>query len=389
MEAGCRQTPEKGTAIGLSGTVFTRSAVNITDPETPPAEEHGSLSTGAIIGIAVGVIVLIVVAVGLLLFYCHKQKVEDNWEDYYYDAYAPPRQPRQPYPRGTASQKSPQQSLPSNPRAMHEPPRAMYIRSNPRYPEDEKPKAFISSGDYYDSIEKGLRESRSAPSYPMEELNHTAARSTGTLHTDFSACTDRAVSRGRSRNPVDTSDISLPASLHRPTDREASPPASVRREPSPPAVVHKRVRPNTPDSYIEQVYLDAAAQSARMAAANAVAHASSPTASSATSPGSTKRRSMLSMLSLPRKGSVKKDDMPAHKYVLQPPITTNDKAFHGDKNISRPILATQERRFLDANTISSRVPVISNAPRPPTPDDAVIQYSEVPLKSGKSALYGM
>lgn len=382
LEAGCRQTPEKGTAIGISGTVFTSQHVNITDPDAPPPEDHDSLSTGAIIGIAVAVIVTVLVAVGLLLVYCHKKKSEENWEDYYYDAYAPQQPQRPPPSRSATVQRPPVHSLPSQPKPMADIPRTTYLRhNNTQYP-DEKPKAFVSSGDYYDSIEKALRNSANSGSYPMKELDPAAAHSTGTLHSNYSACSERSISRGRSRTAAH--EIS-PSSSHN---------SVAGREPSPPADVH-RVRSNTPDSYVEQVYLDSVAEEGRKAAA-AAASVSSPTASSVTSPGSTKRRSILTLMSLSRisgGGGSKKDKQspPLHPhYILQPQLT-NDKAFHGDKNISRPILARREPRFLDANTMSSASAVVSRVPRPPTPPEQnkYAEYKEVPLKSGKSALYGI
>lgn len=388
MEAGCRQTPEKGTAIGISGTVFSNAQVNITDPDTPPQESHESLSTGAIIGIAVGVIIVILVAVCLLLFYCHKEKSQENWEDYYYDAYAPQAAPPRRAPSRAATVQRAVQYLPTQPKPMGEAPRAIFLRNNnPRYPE-EKPKTFASSGDYYDSIEQGLRRENNngnGESYPMRELHPAAAHSTGTLHSKYSASSDRSISRGRSRA----------------TARDVSPPSptasALRRELSPPASVHKRVRSNTPDSFAVQAYMDAAAESARLAAVAAAA-ASSPTDSSsrASHGNSTKRRSMLSLLNLPKLGSgggghgggggkKDKESPPLHpRYILQPQLT-NDKAFHGDKNISRPILAREEPRFLDANTMSSNAPVVSRLPRPPTPPDQYSEYKEVPPKS--SALW--
>lgn len=397
LEAGCRQTPEKGTAIGLSGTVFANQQVNITDPSLPPAEEHGSLSTATVIGIAVSVIVVALIGVGLLLFYCHKRKTEENWDDYYYDSNLPRQhERRQQLPRTLKQhQASPQsiQSLPNRPNNVTEIPRTMFIRRNPKYP-DEKSNNIITSGDYYDSIERGLRNTATtASSYPMKELSPPAAHSTGTLHSNYSG---RSVSRGRSRNPATSHGVSPTVYQRRAErEREGSVPTSsstsfsqTHRAPTPPASVHKRVRSNTPDSFAVQAYLDAAAETERMAEAAAAA-AISPTASTATSAGSSKRRSMRSLLSLPKITTSKKDTPLSHKYILQPPIS-NDPVFHGDKNISRPILAKEEPRFIDSNTISGAV-IVSRAPRAPTPDphDKYAEYREVPLKSGKSDLYGM
>ncbi|OAA41917.1 hypothetical protein BBO_05276 [Beauveria brongniartii RCEF 3172] len=375
LEAGCRQTPEKGTAIGLSGTVFSSEPVNITDPDKPPAEEHDSLSTGAIIGIAIGVIVAILVAIALILVYCHKQKVDDNWEDHYYDAYAtgPSPSPPQRHPQSRAGNVLRNvHYLPTQPKPMAETVRAMQVRRNSNTANyEEKPKELMSSGEYYDSMEWEMRNGNNN-SYAMKEMNPVGAHSTGTLHSNSSVCDGRSVSRGRSRTTV--RDVSPPS----------DDPSVTHGGPSPPASVHKNVRSNTPDSFAVQVYLDAAAESARMAAAAAAA----PAPSSISSPGSTKRRSMLSLLSLQKRDKESQPLQP--RYILQPPLT-NDKAFHGDKNISRPILAREEPRFLDGHTMSSAVHVAPRMPRPPTPSEQnnrYMVYTEVPLKNCEKDLWG-
>ncbi|KAM3507617.1 hypothetical protein MY11210_007067 [Beauveria gryllotalpidicola] len=377
LEAGCRQTPEKGTAIGLSGTVFSNEPVNITDPDKPPAEGHDSLSTGAIIGIAIGVIIAILVAIALILVYCHKQRVDNNWEGYYYDAYAPGPPPPQCHPQsraGTILRNV--HYLPTQPKPMAETARAMQAResSNTANYTEEKPKDLMSSGEYYDSMERELRyDNNNNSSYAMKEMSPVDAHSTGTLHSNSSVCDGHSISRGRSRTRV--RDVSPPS----------DDPSVTHGEPSPPASVHKYVRSNTPDSFAVQVYLDAAAESARMAAAAAAA---APAPSSTSLSGSTKRRSMLSLLSLPKRD---KESQPLHpRYILQPPLT-NDKAFHGDKNISRPILAKEEPRFFDGHTMSSAVSVAPKMPGSPTPpgqNNRYMAYTEVPLKNSAKDLWG-
>ncbi|KAM3560383.1 hypothetical protein MY1884_002978 [Beauveria asiatica] len=374
LEAGCRQTPEKGTAIGLSGTVFSSEPVKITDPDKPPAEEHDSLSTGAIIGIAIGVIVAILVAIALILVYCHKQKVQDNWEDHYYDAYAtgpssPPPQRHPQYRAGDFLRNV--HYLPTQPKPMAETVRAMQVGKNSNTANyEEKSKELMSSGEYYDTMEREMRNGNNT-SYAMKGMNPIGAHSTGTLHSNSSVCDGRSVSRGRSRTSV--RDVSPPS----------DDPSVTHGGPSPPASVHKNVRSNTPDSFAMQVYLDAAAESARIAAAAAPA----PAPSSISSPGSTKRRSMLSLLSLQKRDKESRSLQP--RYILQPPLT-NDKAFHGDKNISRPILAREEPRFLNSHTVSSAVPAAPRMPQPPTPpgqNSRYMAYTEVPLKSCEKDLW--
>lgn len=69
--------------IGLDSTVFTTKEVNITwpgyNPNDPPkAKEHKSLSKGAIIGIAVGLTALFLLAAGILFIYCRKRRALDR-----------------------------------------------------------------------------------------------------------------------------------------------------------------------------------------------------------------------------------------------------------------------------------------------------------------------
>ncbi|KAL2068249.1 hypothetical protein VTL71DRAFT_16347 [Oculimacula yallundae] len=71
LEAGCTQRPNGGLVVGLNSTLFTRNAVAITFPrESGPGKEHKSLSTGAIVGTAVGcgVLLLIILAISFVCF---------------------------------------------------------------------------------------------------------------------------------------------------------------------------------------------------------------------------------------------------------------------------------------------------------------------------------
>ncbi|KAJ6789682.1 hypothetical protein PWT90_00546 [Aphanocladium album] len=384
LEAGCRQTPEKGTAIGLSGTVFATQAVQITDPDNTsnPDDDKSEpgLSTGAIIGIAVAVIAILLIAVGLLILHCSRKKAHGDWEEDYYTGAGPPPAAllAARYDMAQAKLRADQQHQ----QQQHQQPAAsyQYLRHNESNPPLEKTSAYTTSGEYYDQMERrrsAMHQElpRGRSTYRMDDMPPASHPSTLTLPSHH------ALKRDQSTGATCTE------------SRSGSAAGITRRKLSPPASVHKRVRTNTPDSFAVQAYLDAAAESARLAAV--AANAPSPTVSSltASSPRSSKRRSMLSMFSLRSGGSASKKsvattDEPAysHNYILQPPLT-NDKAFHGDKNISRPILAREEPRFLES-AIAGRPNLASRVPRPPTPPEKYTEYREVPLKSGKSDLYG-
>ncbi|KAK3195908.1 hypothetical protein K4F52_000775 [Lecanicillium sp. MT-2017a] len=345
LEAGCRQTPEKGTAIGLSGTIFTSTAVNIVDPsEAKPDKPSGSLSTPAIAGIAVGVVIVLMIAIGLLVLHCQREKsFHDNWEYEYYDTYAP-RRPEPPRPRQASM------SQPNN--------KIFFIRNNPV----EKRQPYISTGEYYDNLEQETQRGRSG--YPLRDL-------------------DPKFSPPLSKPALPTHPAYDPRTVSRNAGSETT-----ARDLSAPPSIHKRIRSNTPDSFAVQAYLNAAEESARMAA-NSSSKASSPAVVStkaAESPRS-KRGSKFSSLSLPKIRVPKKRSSP--QFVLQPP-SSDDQGHQGDKNISRPVLASEEPRFRDGPLGGRAAPVIAHYPRPPTPEEGKYdEYKEVPLRSGKSALYGI
>ncbi|CEI39307.1 unnamed protein product [Fusarium venenatum] len=80
LKAGCMQEPEKGDIIGLSGTIFTATLVNITDPNTNealPGDDGapvGSMTTGTIVGIAVGCGLGLAGMAWLIWIYCRRSR---------------------------------------------------------------------------------------------------------------------------------------------------------------------------------------------------------------------------------------------------------------------------------------------------------------------------
>ncbi|KAI6782979.1 uncharacterized protein J7T54_002140 [Emericellopsis cladophorae] len=79
LQAGCEQKPEKGHIASLSGSVFSNSPINITEPVVdirtkPKGAGSNELTTGAIVGIAVGVGLFLVGGVALLFMYYRRQR---------------------------------------------------------------------------------------------------------------------------------------------------------------------------------------------------------------------------------------------------------------------------------------------------------------------------
>ncbi|KAH7152345.1 hypothetical protein B0J13DRAFT_548166 [Dactylonectria estremocensis] len=75
LEAGCEQKPAAGDRLSLSGTVFSRTAVNITTAtenilDKPEGAGSSSMTTGTIVGIAVGTALFFFSA--LVLFIPHR-----------------------------------------------------------------------------------------------------------------------------------------------------------------------------------------------------------------------------------------------------------------------------------------------------------------------------
>jgi hypothetical protein len=78
LKAGCEQRPAAGDLFGLSGTLFSKTLVNITEPPVNgtilPGESSTAMSQGTIVGIAVGAGLLFLGGTALFWVYHKKQK---------------------------------------------------------------------------------------------------------------------------------------------------------------------------------------------------------------------------------------------------------------------------------------------------------------------------
>lgn len=85
LQAGCEQKPDPGALLSVSGTVFTTNIINVTEPAVditsqPSGAGSTTLTTGAIVGIAVGVGLFLLGGVALFFMYWRKQKRLDRNE---------------------------------------------------------------------------------------------------------------------------------------------------------------------------------------------------------------------------------------------------------------------------------------------------------------------
>ncbi|WZH45024.1 hypothetical protein QYS62_006065 [Fusarium acuminatum] len=216
LKAGCMQEPEKGDVIGLSGTIFTASRINITDPstnETLPGDDGapvGSMTTGTIVGIAVGCGLGVAGMAWLLFMYCRRGRQR----------------------RGAAIKiESPAPDAPMNDPSMYGIHKSSYFTDNAGYPRQSvQPPAHVgghirtmSNAEYYDSFDPSTNGINGKVSY------HYAPHS-------------------KSNGP-NAAIPAHPAYIPRVASRLPN-----ERIPSPP---RHTLRPNVPDSYALQTYLNA------------------------------------------------------------------------------------------------------------------------------------
>lgn len=341
LEAGCVQQPADGNIVGLSGSVFTTNAVNMTNPPSKDGgnRSSGTLSASVIAGIAIGVVLIFLLAIVLLIVHFRREKAASNrWQQTrYYDSYSSP---------GAHSH---QNNVMSH----------AYRRYYTGNAFSGKPAPADSAGEYYDRMEAELKAASGLPvnqrTNHAPPQSHTSSSVTAHDHEGAPGLESRSPSRGRSIG-------------------QTTPP----RTPSPPAQVRRERRSNTPDSFAIQAYLDAAEESARLATQR-----SPPTSAEQKDRAGSKRTSVVPSVSAPRASRFRLPKMPNpaklfsglgssrsyRELVISPPVMTHDPRFH-DIPMVGPMKMSRDRP-----------PPLVGVNRRDT-------YVEVPLKSGKSTLYG-
>lgn len=329
LEAGCKQAPEDGAILSLSGSVFTTSPINTTDPSANDQanQSSGSLSPSAIAGIAIGVFLIFLLAAALLVVHFRRERSWNEWEQSCYYSNFPPPAAYTEQPMSQAYRR--------------------YYTGN-AFSEKAHPAQPNSSGEYYDRVEAELaasaRQNKQANSAP-----HSHVSSSPTIHNQDETLPASSVCRSRSFGHV------TPA-----------------RTPSPPAETHTHRRSNTPDSFAVQAYLNAAEDSARLAARKSLhptSYAPEPQ-SKRTTAISTPYLPCMPKLRIPKIFINREGPRDVRQMQISPPLMTHDPRFH-DIPMSGPVAMSRDRA----------PPPLVNAAR----QDG---YIEVPLRSGKSTLYG-
>lgn len=341
LEAGCEQKPEPGVLLSLSGTVFAKEAVDITEPtedirSKPKGAGSATLTTGAIVGIAVGAGLLLLGGIALFIVYWRRQKKFDKEEEMNaFRSYGASPDPFLP-PTGKMSA-----SLRSYSGQGH-------------YKDGGQP---LSTGEYYDKMEEDIRAGRLQYNYDPR----AASRGPNSALPAHQAYIPQAMFRG----PLNAHAVN-----------------TTTHNPAPPAASHGHMSTSTADSY---------AMGSIQPPAPAVHPDHSRYTVSSNSvppppPGPPSRRSNVPSLVLPAASKLR---MP--KKYSPPMVVVRDTASagageqHRELHISQPVIPNTSR-FQDM-PLAGGVVYATDARAVEQPHH-VDEYAEVPMKSGKSLLYG-
>ncbi|KAL6822216.1 hypothetical protein V8C40DRAFT_248887 [Trichoderma camerunense] len=310
---------------------------------TPRDSSSQSLPLSATIGIIVGVISIFALATVLFIIYFARQRPSPYIEQRYYyrEEYVSPKNLVEPWG---------------------------YVVNQPHHCTDFQGAANMNDGasetnaQYYNRMEEAAR-------YGHIQLTHDP----------------RAVIHGPD-NAMPAHHAYDPNTVSKKDSRAGS-----TRSLSPPRPTHK-LRPSTPDSFIIQAYKSVVEDASRQSALQspptsgqpALPSPSSQATSSPSMRSSSRWSSRLSSLSLPKIHMPKRNAPPS--LVLQPMAmarTSGDRQLH----ITPPLL--NDPSFIDRPLGAGIVVVDRNRPPTPRSSEKYAAYTEVPLASGKSVLYGM
>lgn len=344
LEAGCEQKPDPGELISLSGSIFTTSAVNITTPaedilEKPKGAGSNTLTTGAIVGIAVGVGLFLLGGVALFFIYWRRQKrLAKNEKNLF---------------RSDSFAGTPDPFFPPESNQM-----TASLRSYSQQSNHGSKGGMMTSGDYYDKLE--------------EEIH------VGRLNYNFDP---RAASRGPN-SALPAHQAYIPRAISRLRNDETI--GSVGRNPSPPAATHRYTKSHPTNSVPLQDYVSSSSNSN-------VAPVPPPPAPPSRRTASVDRGSVLRPPPPPPGPPPPKSHrhtpsltLPLSQKLRLPKKYSPPKLENEDNGlkISQPVMRT-ESRFVDRPLQGGPV-LAENA------DGVVIDaaYAEKPIRSGKSDLYG-
>lgn len=303
LKAGCLQQPPDGTLLGLTGSVFTTTAVNFRDPAKDAAGSSGSgsLSASAITGIVIGVLLIFVLAISLLIVHFRRERAFHQWQQaQYYDTYGLPDafDAFQHGDRGEAAALS-----------------QAYRRCNARNPfGGEKGSVYAVSRGQGRRHAHARMQSRAPRTQSLSRSSITAAQND-----------EEAVPRGRSL----CRSLSLPAcrssswirAPSRTRSRTHSPSRSPVKTSAPPTHPYQNIRCHSTDSFAREAYEYAAAQSARIASQRASQKAPPPTNNTPSAkPPKRRLRKLYSPLKRLADWASSRNN---HGMVISAPIMTN------------------------------------------------------------------
>ncbi|KAI1214731.1 uncharacterized protein F4807DRAFT_404363 [Annulohypoxylon truncatum] len=367
LKAGCQQTPQPGTLLGLSGKLFSENPINITAPPSNGTagtsnSNPAAMTNGTIAGIATGSSLLFLGGVGLFAIHHRREKRlardQNSRMGSDYD-------PRIGSSAITAPNKGAFTSIESRP------PVAMMSDY-----ELKAQKAYTNNAEYYDVLEKEMS---------IRRANYTFDPRSGRLGSNGALPTHPAY---------------VPGNISRSSSRTVTPIP-------PPAVKY-----HPPDSYALQQYLNAAEDAVSIHLPPPPAtHPPSRTSNRSPSPADSattrliqvtslsppppppqpQHRNRVPSLSLPTVSRIKipKKYSPPQIYVQS--ATPVDRQ-NGDMQISKPLII-HERRFQDRSAYGAPVATQTNL----TSDTEIIeQYIAPPplfredmsVKTGDSSFYG-
>lgn len=369
LNAGCQQTPEPGTLLGLHGTLFSQNQINITDPPSNaalPTEDDSStgIPTGTIVGIVVGAALLILGAAGLFFVHRRRERRHRN-NDLDSPDYDVPRESS----HVATLHKGNLVSVDSKPRP-----------SIMSHYELKAQRAYTNNAEFYDDLEKKMYIPRQ--NYNLHPNDINTQKGPGSNLPTHPAYVPRAPSRASSRTP--TSEVSRPVKYHKPDSWALQQYLDANEDAT---SIHFPPPPRTAAPSRESNRSPSPAGSANTHLIQALRPAPPP-------PSRSDKKSKLPSLSLPSVPQIrvpKKYSPPQIQIETATPIDSVNN--EGDSGISKPITIL-ERRFQDRSgyggsrepqrPLSSNTDIVEQyVVMQPTPDGG-----EVAEQTSKSAFYG-
>lgn len=364
LQAGCEQKPAQGELLSLSGTIFTTGLVNITEPEVDPTTQpkgagSSTLTTGAIVGIAVGVGLFLFGGIALFFIYRRRQKHLNPTE-------------KSDYNDDNAFAGTPDPILPPGGGYM-----SSSLRSHSQQSHHGKGPS-MTSGEYYDSLEEEAAAARGGSNRINYNFDpRSRSRGPNSAIPAHQAYIPRAVSRLKSDDSIGSS------------TRTASPPAAGRGHSRSHTIGSLASHPYQPSQdNVKQapgIQIRPPPPASRRAASVDTKEIGTALPGPPPGPPPPKKHGRTPSLGLPSLRKMRRPKQYAPPQV-EPDASSSAAAGSGDlMNISQPVMSL-EARFQDRPLQGG--PVYETGPRVPEREKLHTGYEEVPMRSGKSTLYG-